>query len=157
MPRSCSHAAFDANRAILGSLLLSIEQSEFKALGPKEKASLGAISKMGVALSLAAATSLRFDYAELQGFGFKTVRVDATRFLRQPEMFTDFHASDVAAYGRRFGIELVATGIIDEQQLLHLFEDGVTLAQGSLIAAPGPVRPDLQLDRPASTLARAGR
>jgi cyclic-di-GMP phosphodiesterase TipF (flagellum assembly factor) len=150
-------AAFDANRAILGSLLLSIEQSEFKALGPKEKASLGAISKMGVALSLAAATSLRFDYAELQGFGFKTVRVDATRFLRQPEMFTDFHASDVAAYGRRFGIELVATGIIDEQQLLHLFEDGVTLAQGSLIAAPGPVRPDLQLDRPASTLARAGR
>jgi cyclic-di-GMP phosphodiesterase TipF (flagellum assembly factor) len=149
-------AAFDANRAILGSLLLAIDQSEFRELGPREKASLGAIGKMGEALSLAAATSLRFDYAELQGLGFKTVRVDATRFLRQPEVFTDFHASDVAAYGRRFGIELVATGIIDEQQLLHLFEDGVTLAQGPHIAAPGPVRPDLQLDRP-TTLASARR
>ena len=62
---------------------------------------------------------------------------------------------DIAAYGRRFGIDMVATGIIDEQQLLSLFEDGVTLAQGPHIAGPGPVRPDLQLDRPAQP-ARAG-
>jgi len=147
--------ALDANRAIVPSLLFVIEQAEYKALNGKEKASLGAIGKMGVGLSLSAAMSLRFDYAELQGLGFRTVRVDATRFLRQPEMFTDFHASDIAAYGRRFSIELVATGIIDEQQLLNLFEDGVTLAQGPHIAGPGPVRPDLQLERPAG-LARAG-
>ena len=51
---------------------------------------------------------------------------------------------------------MVATGIIDEQQLLHLFEDGVTLAQGPHIAAPGPVRPDLQLDR-GTGFARAAR
>jgi cyclic-di-GMP phosphodiesterase TipF (flagellum assembly factor) len=148
-------AALDANRAIVGSLLFAVEQSEYKALNGKERASLAAIGKMGVALSLANATSLRFDYAELQGLGVKTVRVDATRFLRQPEVFTDFHAADIAAYGRRFGIELVATGIIDEQQLLHLFEDGISLAQGPHIAGPGPVRPDLQLERPAAA-ARAG-
>jgi cyclic-di-GMP phosphodiesterase TipF (flagellum assembly factor) len=75
--------------------------------------------------------------------------------LRQPEIFTDFHPADIAAYGRRFGIELVATGIIDEQQLLHLFEDGISLAQGPHIAGPGPVRPDLQLERQAG-IARAG-
>jgi cyclic-di-GMP phosphodiesterase TipF (flagellum assembly factor) len=91
----------------------------------------------------------------MQGLGFRSIRIDATRFLRQPESFTDFHASDVAAYGRRFGIELIATGTIDEQQLLQLFEDGVTLAQGPHIAPPGPVRPDLLLDRP-QTVARAG-
>jgi cyclic-di-GMP phosphodiesterase, flagellum assembly factor TipF len=143
-------AALDANRAITGSLLFSIEQSEYRGLGGKERASLAAIGKMGVGLSLAAATSLRFDYAELQGFGFSSVRVDATRFLRQPESFTDFHVADIAAYGRRFGIELVATGIIDEQQLLSLFEDGISLAQGPHIGAPGPVRPDLKLDRPTA-------
>ncbi|MEO8758000.1 MAG: EAL domain-containing protein [Devosia sp.] len=150
-------AALDANRAIVSSLLFSVDHSEYKALSAKEKASLAAIGKMGVGLSLAAAGSLRFDYAELQGIGFRSIRVDATRFLRQPDVFTDFHASDIAAYGRRFGIELVATGIIDEQQLLSLFEDGVTLAQGPHIAGPGPVRPDLQLDRPAAAnVARAG-
>lgn len=148
-------AALDANRAIVGSLLFAVEQSEYRALNGKERSSLAAIGKMGVSLSLASTTSLRFDYAELQGLGFKTVRVDATRFLRQPEIFTDFHPADIAAYGRRFGIELVATGIIDEQQLLHLFEDGISLAQGPHIAGPGPVRPDLQLERQAG-IARAG-
>lgn len=148
-------AALDANRAIAPSLLFVVSQYEFKASSAKERASLAAIGKMGVGLSLGGASSLRVDYAELQGLGFKSVRVDATRFLRAPETFTDFHAQDVAAYGRRFGIELVATGIIDEQQLLQVFEDGVTLAQGPHIAGPGPVRPDLQLDRPAQ-VARAG-
>jgi cyclic-di-GMP phosphodiesterase TipF (flagellum assembly factor) len=148
-------AGLDANRAIAPSLLFVITQAEFKASSAKERASLAAIGKMGVGLSLSAVSSLRFDYAELEGLGFKSVRVDATRFLRSPESFTDFHAQDVAAYGRRFGIDLVATGIIDEQQLLSLFEDGVTLAQGPHIAGPGPVRPDLQLDRPAQA-ARAG-
>jgi cyclic-di-GMP phosphodiesterase TipF (flagellum assembly factor) len=148
-------AGLDANRAITPSILFVITQTEFKAASAKERASLAAIGKMGVGLSLSAASSLRFDYAELEGLGFKSVRVDATRFLRSPEGFTDFHAQDVAAYGRRFGIDLVATGIIDENQLLNLFEEGVTLAQGPHIAGPGPVRPDLQLDRPAQA-ARAG-
>ena len=143
-------AALDANRAIASSLLFVVAQNDLKAMAAKERASLAAIGKMGVGLSLAAASSLRFDYAELQGLGFKSVRVDATRFLRQPDSFTDFHPSDIAAYGRRFGIELVATGIIDEQQLLNLFEDGVSLAQGPHIAGPGPVRPDLKLDRPTA-------
>ncbi|MEO6395604.1 MAG: EAL domain-containing protein, partial [Devosia sp.] len=103
-------SALDANRAIAASLLFALPQADLRALSAKERASLAAIGKMGVGLSLALATSLRFDYAELQGLGFKSVRVDATRFLRQPENFTDFHAADIAAYGRRFGIELIATG-----------------------------------------------
>jgi cyclic-di-GMP phosphodiesterase, flagellum assembly factor TipF len=150
-------AALDANRAIAGSLLFALPQADLRALSAKERASLTAIGKMGVGLSLAAATSLRFDYAEMQGLGFKSIRIDATRFLRQPENFTDFHAADIAAYGRRFGIELIATGIIDEQQLLALFEDGITLAQGPHIAAPGPVRPDLAAQRDEMEMAlRAG-
>jgi cyclic-di-GMP phosphodiesterase TipF (flagellum assembly factor) len=75
--------------------------------------------------------------------------------MRRASSATDFHASDIAAYGRRFGIELIATGIIDEQQLLALFEDGITLAQGPHIAAPGPVRPDLAAPRDFDTPLRA--
>ncbi len=41
-----------------------------------------------------------------------------------------------------------ATGVIDEQQLLTLFEDGVNLAQGPHIGRPGPVRPDLSWSAP---------
>jgi cyclic-di-GMP phosphodiesterase TipF (flagellum assembly factor) len=140
-------AALDANRAIAGSLLFALSQEAFRALSAKERASVAAIGKMGVGLSLTAAASLRVDYAELQGLGFCSIRVDATKFLRQPETFTEFHAADVATYGRRFGIELIATGLMDEQQLLALFENGVTLVQGPYIARPGPVRPDLVVPR----------
>src|SRR5690606_28828383 len=54
-------AALDANRAIAPSLLFVISQSEFKATTARERASLAAIGKMGVGLSLSATTSLRFD------------------------------------------------------------------------------------------------
>lgn len=145
-------ATLDANRAIASALLFALPQADIRELTAKERASVAAIGKMGVGLSLSAASSLRFDFAELQGLGFRSARIDATRFLRQPESFTDFHAADIAAYARRFGIELIATGTIDAQQLLALFEDGIVLAQGPHIAAPGPVRPDLMLDR-QSTMA----
>ena len=79
----------------------------------------------------------------------------ASRFLARPQSFTDFHTADIAPYARRFEIELCATGVIDEQQLLSLFEDSITLAQGPHVGRPGPVRSDLRVDRDALAPRRA--
>ncbi len=141
-------ALLDANRAIGDALVFAIPQSSFKLLGPQEKMILQQLSRIGIGYTLTHVANLRFDFGELEGLGFKSVRFDATRFLRQPAIYTDFHTSDVAPYARRFHIDLCATGVVDEQQLLALFEDGITLAQGPHIAGPGPVRPDLRVDRP---------
>lgn len=141
-------ALVDANRAIADSLCFAIPQQSFKLLGPQEKMILQQLSRIGIGYALTHVANLRFDFGEIEGLGFKSVRFDATRFLRQPSIYTDFHTSDVAPYARRFHIDLCATGVVDEQQLLALFEDGITLAQGPHIAAPGPVRPDLRIDRP---------
>jgi cyclic-di-GMP phosphodiesterase TipF (flagellum assembly factor) len=140
-------AILGANQAIASSLSFSIPQSEWKAIGPTEKRQLYDFRKAGVGFVLTAAQSLRVDFAELEGMGFATVRFDATRFLRQPESFTDFHTSDIAPYAKRFQVELCGTGVIDEQQLLSLFEDGIVLVQGPHIGRPGPVRADLVVDR----------
>ena len=139
----------DANRAVAEALAFAVGDAAWRQLPPGEKATLAQMAQRGVAFSLTGAASLRFDFGELEGTGFTTIRFDATRFLRQPEAFTDFHAADVAAYARRFHIDLVATGIVDEQQLLSLFEDGILLMQGPHISGPGPVRPDLLVERPA--------
>ncbi|HEY9009481.1 MAG TPA: EAL domain-containing protein, partial [Devosia sp.] len=141
-------ALVDANRAIADSLCFAIPQQSFKLLGPQEKMVLQQLSRIGIGYALTHVANLRFDFGEIEGLGFKSVRFDATRFLRQPSIYTDFHTSDVAPYARRFHIDLCATGVVDEQQLLALFEDGITLAQGPHIAAPGPVRADLRIDRP---------
>jgi cyclic-di-GMP phosphodiesterase TipF (flagellum assembly factor) len=90
---------------------------------------------------------LRIDYAELEGLGFDQVRFDATRFLSKPESFSDLHTADIAPYAKRFQIALCATGVIDEQQLLSLFEDGIALVQGPHVGRPGPVRADLLTER----------
>ena len=141
-------ATLVANQAITSSLNFAIRQPEWKPLGPSEKRALYEFRKAGAGFVLADATSLRFDFAELEGLGFGSARFDATRFLSQPQTFTDFHTADIAPYAKRFEIELCATGVIDEQQLLSLFEDGISLVQGPHIGRPGPVRPDLVVERP---------
>lgn len=140
-------AILGANQAIVPSLSFSIPQSEWKAIGPTEKRQLYDFRKAGAGFVLTAVQSLRIDFAELEGMGFSNVRFDATRFLRHPESFTDFHTADISPYAKRFQIELCGTGVIDEQQLLSLFEDGIVLVQGPHIGRPGPVRADLVVER----------
>ncbi len=139
-------AVLIANQAITPALSFLVSQLEWKALGPSTKRQLVEFSKAGAGFVLTEATSLRMDFAELQSLGFSSVRFDATRFLRSPESFSDFHSADVAPYVKRFELELCATGVIDEQQLLSLFEDGIVLVQGPHIGKPGPVRSDLLVE-----------
>lgn len=140
-------ATLIANQAITPSLFFAISQAQFKALTAVEKRALADFRKAGAGFVLIGATSLRFDFAELEGLGFTTARFDATQFLTRPDTFTDFHTADIAPYAKRFDIELCATGVIDEQQLLSLFEDGITLVQGPHIGRAGPVRADLVVER----------
>lgn len=136
-------ATLVANQAVTASLVFSLPHAEWKPLGMPEKRALNEFRKSGAAFVLTDASSLRLDFAELEGLGFDTVRFDATRFLTRSDSLTDLFSSDVAPYVKRFDIALCATGVIDEQQLLSLFEDGIAVVQGPHIGRPGPVRADL--------------
>jgi cyclic-di-GMP phosphodiesterase TipF (flagellum assembly factor) len=145
----------DENRALAQSLIFSITESDWNDLDAMEKAAIASLVKRGAGISLLDATSLRLDYADLAGLGVRSIRVDAERFIDDPETFSDFHTSDIAKYTRRFGIEILATGIRNEQQIIVLLEDGLTLVQGPHIGKPGPVRSDLMVDRmPAEIVPR---
>jgi len=139
----------EANRAIAGSIALAVAEADWAVMPLNERAALAAFVSRGVRLSLTAVRSLRLDFAELSGEGVRSVRVDAARFIDEPESFTDFHASDVTSYLKRFEVDLIATDIHTEEQILTLLEDGVVLASGPYIGATGPARPDLVVDRPA--------
>jgi cyclic-di-GMP phosphodiesterase, flagellum assembly factor TipF len=149
--------SLEANRAIASNIVLNLRQSDWVALLPAEKACIAAIVKTGAGISLTEARSLRVDFAELAGEGVRSLRIDAERFITEPQTFTDFHTADISAFVARFGISLIATGIQSEQHILNLLEDGFTLAQGPHIAGPGPARADLTPDRarPEPTLRRA--
>jgi cyclic-di-GMP phosphodiesterase TipF (flagellum assembly factor) len=143
----------DENRALAQSLIFSIAAKDWSELDAREKAGIASLVKRGASISLLDATSLRYDYADLADLGVRSIRVDAERFIEAPESFSDFHTSDIASYTRRFGIEILATGIRDEQQIIALLEDGLTLVQGPHIGKPGPVRSDLMVERMSAEIA----
>ena len=137
----------DANRAIAGGIILNIADDDWTTMPTSERAALAAFVGKGVGLSLINARSLRLNFGDLASEGIRSVRFDAARFIEAPENFTDFHTSDITSYVKRFEVDLIATGIHTEQQILTLLEDGIALAQGPHIAGPGPVRPDLIVER----------
>jgi cyclic-di-GMP phosphodiesterase TipF (flagellum assembly factor) len=138
--------SLEANRAIAPGLIFVVSETDWRSLTTGERAIADAVAKKGAGFSIADVKSLRVDVAELAGQGVRSLRIDAARFIEEPEAFTDFHASDIANYIARFDIKLLATGIATESQIIELLEDGITLVQGPYIAAAGPVRPDLMME-----------
>lgn len=140
-------ALFDANRVISQSLMLRISDTDWRSLSRSERAVADEIAGKGIGFSLTNANSLRVDFGNLSDLGVASIRIDATRFINDSTSFTDFHASDVADYVSRFGVEVFAENIRNEQQILTMLEDGIKYAQGPHIALPAPVRPDLLVRR----------
>ncbi len=140
--------SLEASRAIAAGIIFVVTESEWQALSSGERAIADELTKKGAGFSISEVKSLRVDVAELAGQGVRSLRVDAAHFIAEPTAFTDFHASDIANYLNRFGVSLLATGVVNERQILELLDVGISLVQGPHIAAPGPVRPDLMLERP---------
>lgn len=136
----------DANRAICNALTFLISATDWQMLTTRERAVVEQVAKKGAGFSINNMQSLRIDVAEMAALGVRSLRVDAARFIAEPEAFTDFHFSDIANYLARFEVSLLATGIANERQIVELLDNDITLVQGGYIAAPGPVRSDLSLD-----------
>ncbi|QQR35886.1 EAL domain-containing protein [Devosia oryziradicis] len=135
--------SLEANRAIAPGLIFVIGEADWQSLTTGERAIADAVAKKGAGFSIANVKSLRVDVAELAAQGVRSLRIDAARFIDEPEAFTDFHASDIANYVARFEVKLLGTGIANETQIVELLEDGIILVQGPYIGTAGPVRPDL--------------
>lgn len=148
-------AVLDANRAVNPLLVFVIPDRDWRALEKPELAVLRAMSDKGVGFALDNVASLRLDFGDLSGRGVASVRADAARFIDAPESLTDFHPADVAAYLRRFDVDLVVTGVASEQQILTLIEDGVGLACGPHVAEAGPARADLLAGRASAPPAQS--
>jgi cyclic-di-GMP phosphodiesterase TipF (flagellum assembly factor) len=140
-------ASLGANQAVTPSLSFLINYNDFKGWDRTIKSDLIELHRTGIGFVMVGTDSLRLDFSELQTLGFVALRFDATRFLAEPTAFTDLHTADIAHYARRFEIDLCAVGVVDEQQVLSLFEDGIQQAQGPHLGRPGPARDDLMVER----------
>lgn len=148
-------AQIDASRATAGDISFAMTEKQWRTLNAMERNTLSIAVERGVRISIRDARSLRLDFNELESYGVTSIAVEAERFIETPEKLTDFHASDIASYLTRFGIDLIVVGVSNEQQILSLLEDGVRFAQGNHFAKAGPAEAVLQADTIAEMRAEA--
>src|SRR5579863_7464065 len=131
----------EANRAIAPSLVFEFTQSAVRAMGPIEHESLAALAERGFRFSIDNLTDLRVDARELNERGFRFVKAPATLlFNRIGVVSTDIHPADFSDLLGRFGIDLIAERIENENTVVDLLDYDVRFGQGFLFSPPRPVR-----------------
>jgi cyclic-di-GMP phosphodiesterase TipF (flagellum assembly factor) len=131
----------EANRAIAPALVFEFSQSAVRAMGPIEHESLAALAERGFCFSMDNVTDLRLDARELNERGFRFVKAPATLlFNRVGVASTDIHPADFSDLLGRFGIDLIAERIENENTVVDLLDYDVRFGQGFLFSPPRPVR-----------------
>jgi cyclic-di-GMP phosphodiesterase TipF (flagellum assembly factor) len=148
----------DANRAIAAALLFEFTQSAVRAMGAIEHASLAALAARGFRFSMDNLTDLRVSARELNDRGFRFVKVPAALlFNRLGAVAADIRPAEFSESLGRFGIDLIADRIENENTVIDLLDYDVRFGQGMLFSPPRPVRAgalegaDVKVDEPNAT------
>ena len=146
----------EANRSLAGSLIFELSQEAFNGIGPVEQASLDALAEFGIRLSLDHVTDFNLDPTALAERHVRFVKIDANDLLEEDAGSSgNVHIADLGLLLARSGIDLVASRVEIEVQVVNLLDFEVAYAQGYLFSTPRPVRADLQGDEGIQTLAAA--
>jgi cyclic-di-GMP phosphodiesterase, flagellum assembly factor TipF len=131
----------DANRAIAAALVFEFAQSAVRAMGAIEHASLAALAERGFRFSMDNLTDLRVNARELNERGFRFVKVPAPLlFNRLGAVAADINPADFSESLGRFGIDLIADRIENENTVIDLLDYDVRFGQGMLFSPPRPLR-----------------
>ncbi|WMT91424.1 EAL domain-containing protein [Pelagibacterium sp. H642] len=139
-------ALLAANRAVNSDIAFALDYQDWTALSRPQADGLASLVQQGVTLALRNATTLRLDFAGLAEKGVRHISTSGGGFIANTSALTDFHSSDINDYIKRFGINLVLTGLEAESEVLALLDDGIRLAQGRVLGDIAPLRPDLRDD-----------
>ncbi len=131
-------AQLDVSRELASYVCFAVSQKQFDNLDGKQQINLNSLVEKGAAISIKDVSNLRMDFASLKNSEVSSVRADATIFTENTQKLTDYQSSDVAAYIARFGIDLIVSGVKNEEQLLLLLEDGVGLICGDHVSPAKP-------------------
>ncbi len=133
----------EKNRDLCDLLVFEFPQSAVRAMGAIEHESLAALRELGFRFSIDRVSDLKISFQNLADSGFRYVKIDAERLVRRPEeLATDIHPADLADYFQRFGMDLIASRIEREAEVVDVLDFGIRFGQGFLFSPPRPVRID---------------
>ena len=131
----------EANRALAPALIFEFKQEAYRAMGPMEFESLGALSSRGFRFSMDRVTDLRLEPRELSERGFRYLKVPGTMLLKTNAVGNgDIHPEDLSDLLARYHIDLIAERIESESSVVDLLDYDLRFGQGFLFSQPRPVR-----------------
>lgn len=135
---------------LAGRLVLALPQASWRSLDAEQANALAAL-RGTVGFALDRPQDLRFDGIALARAGVGQVKVPAALLLRsdRPDL-ADIAVEDLVTALARAGIRLVAQAVEAEGDVPDLIDLDVALGQGSVFAAPRPVRADVLAAPPAA-------
>lgn len=128
------------NKELAESLVFELSQDDAEDLRLTD--ALAQVRRLGFSFSLDNVVRVPNDNAaDRARRGFRHIKIDVATLLAQPaQMRAGIHVADWSERMKRAGMELIATKVEEESQVLALMELNVTLAQGFLLGEPRPLR-----------------
>ncbi|GJE62594.1 EAL domain-containing protein [Methylobacterium trifolii] len=139
--------------ALNGRLVVALPQASWRSLDAEQANALQAL-RGRIGFILDRPTDLRFDAAALAARGVGQIKVPAELLLRPGQArrtLSDIAIEDLVAALARVSIRLGATAVEAEADVPDLIDLDVPFAQGTVFAAPRPVRADVLAAPPSET------
>ena len=128
------------NKELAESLVFEMSQDDADDIRLTD--ALAQVRRLGFSFSLDNVVRASGDDADDRARrGFRHIKIEAATLLAQPtHLRAGIHVADWSERMKRAGVELIATKVEEESQVLALMELNVTLAQGFLLGEPRPLR-----------------
>ncbi|WP_421785696.1 EAL domain-containing protein [Hyphobacterium sp.] len=139
------------NSDLASSLIFEISQSAFEARSTAAARNMGRLADYGFRFSVDQMTDLNCDFADMQRAGVRFAKVTGDRLvkaIRENEPIAGLEAGtliaeDIPSLFAKYGMDLIADRIEQEETVVELLDIDVGFAQGHLFGEPRPVRDDI--------------
>jgi cyclic-di-GMP phosphodiesterase TipF (flagellum assembly factor) len=140
------------NRDLAGSVIFEIPQASFEARTSIEARAMAKLVDLGFRFSIDKVTSAEIDLPDLERSGVRYVKIPARILAEQvlhggvrprSAITREIAASDISAVFQRYGIDLIAERIEDEQAVLDVLDLDTPYGQGHLFGAPRAIKDSL--------------
>jgi cyclic-di-GMP phosphodiesterase TipF (flagellum assembly factor) len=133
----------EANRVVGPALAFTLPYATLRTMGAREEENLARLTDLGFRLAIDHVFDLRFDARELADRKCGFLKIPAGVLLdRAIQATANIHSADLAGLLARYGVELIADGVVSESTVVDLLDFELKFAQGDLFSPPRPARPE---------------
>jgi cyclic-di-GMP phosphodiesterase TipF (flagellum assembly factor) len=140
------------NRDLAGSVIFEIPQASYEARTSLEARAMGKLVDLGFRFSIDKVTSAEIDLPDLERSGVRYVKIPARIISDQivragvrprSAITREISAADIAAVFQRYGVDIIAERIENEDTVLEVLDLDVPYGQGHLFGAPRAIKESL--------------